>query len=243
MLGEPYAGVFVPAYNVGAFLEETIERIPAPAWELIRGLWIVDDGSRDNTAEVADAIAARRGNVDVCRFERNRGYGAVVRKGIALCQEAGCEAAVCLHGDGQYAPEKLPEMLATMRVSDCDILQGSRIASGTALSGGMPVYKYIAGRMLTALENTVFGLRLTDYHSGYLCYGARAMSAIPFERLSGSFDFDLEVIASARARGMRIAEIPVPTRYAGETSNLNPITYGLRVLRVVARYALGRYRP
>ena len=107
----------------------------------------------------------------------------------------------------------------------------------------MPVYKYIAGRILTALENTVFGLGLTDYHSGYLCYSRRAMLAVPFDRLSDSFDFDLEVIACARARGMGVAEIPIPTRYAGEKSNLNPITYGLRVLRVLARYLAGGYRP
>jgi hypothetical protein len=91
------------------------------------------------------------------------------------------------------------------------------------------------------LENTAFGLRLSDYHSGYLLYGRRALEQLPFDRLSHSFDFDLEVIASARAAGLRIGEAPIPTRYADEESHLNPVTYGLRVLAVVARYRRGYY--
>jgi len=151
--------------------------------------------------------------------------------------------AVCLHGDGQYPPEQIPRFVSTMVGDGFDILQGSRIASGTALSGGMPLYKYIANRSLTFCENIVFGLRMSDYHSGYLMYSRRALDALPFGSLSTSFDFDLEVIASARARGMRVGELAIPTRYADEVSNLNPIGYGLRVLRVMARYLRGRYRP
>jgi hypothetical protein len=123
-----------------------------------------------------------------------------------------------------------------------DILQGSRIASGTALSGGMPVYKYIANRVLTFFENRVFGLSMSDYHSGMLLYSRTALAKLPFDRLSDSFDFDLEVIASGRAAGLHIAEQPIPTRYAGEVSHLNPITYGLRVVGVMLKYLVGRYR-
>jgi hypothetical protein len=97
--------------------------------------------------------------------------------------------------------------------------------------------------MLTWLENKAFGLKLTDYHSGFLLYSRRAVATLPFERLSTYFDFDLEVIACARARGLKVAELGIPTRYAGEVSHLNPVWYGLRCLRVLLRYKLGRYRP
>jgi hypothetical protein len=120
-------------------------------------------------------------------------------------------------------------------------MQGSRIASGTALSGGMPAYKYVANRILTFFENIVFGLSMTDYHSGMLFYSRKALDTLPFERLSASFDFDLEVIALARARGLAISEMPIPTRYAKEQSYLNPVSYGVRVLGVMVKFLAGRY--
>jgi hypothetical protein len=149
---------------------------------------------------------------------------------------------VCLHGDGQYPSEEIGRFARHLTEQGYDLLQGSRIASGSALRGGMPLYKYAAGRALTWLENRVFGMRMSDYHSGFLCYGMRALGAIRFDRLSRSFDFDLEVIAVARSLGLRVGELPIPTRYADEVSHLNPATYGLSVLRVLARYLLRRYR-
>jgi len=237
------AGVFVPAYNAARHLEGVIERIPAAAWDMLRVVWIVNDGSTDATAEVAGRLGRSGRPVREWRFERNQGYGAVARKGLALCQTDGCDVAVCLHGDGQYPSEDLPRFVSAVREQGWDILQGSRIASGTALAGGMPLYKYLAGRALTALENAVFGLRMSDYHSGFLAYSRKAMETLPFERFSGSFDFDLEVIASARARGLNVGELPIPTRYADEVSHLNPLKYGMSVLGVMGRYLAGRYRP
>jgi hypothetical protein len=147
-----------------------------------------------------------------------------------------------LHADGQYPPEPVKRFIDDMTARHIDILQGSRIGSGTALSGGMPLYKYVANRILTFFENIVFGLSLTDYHSGMLLYSRKALDTLPFDRLSASFDFDLEVIALGRARGLAIEERQIPTRYAGEISHVNVVTYGLRVLRVMACYAAGRYR-
>ena len=135
----------------------------------------------------------------------------------------------------------LPGLLQAMAARGLDLLQGSRIASGTALSGGMPLYKYLANAGLNVLENLTFGLGMTDYHSGYLVYGPRALAAIPFDRLSDSFDFDLEVIASARAAGLAVGEAPIPTHYGDEISHLRPLPYGLRVLRVLWRYRRGKY--
>jgi hypothetical protein len=107
----------------------------------------------------------------------------------------------------------------------------------------MPKYKWLAGVILTWMENKTFGLQMTDYHSGFLLYSRKAAINIPFEELSHYFDFDLEVIAAARARGLKVDELGIPTRYADEESHLNPIWYGLRCLRVMLRYRLGAYRP
>lgn len=243
MLTDVRVSVFVPAYNAGRQLQGVIARIPSGAWPWIVSVWIINDGSTDDTADVAAQLGTDNAAVKLVSFERNQGYGAVVRKGLALSQSDRCDAAVCLHGDGQYPSEAIPEFVEALLERGIDILQGSRIAGGAALSGGMPRYKYVAGRMLTAMENTVFGMHMSDYHSGFLCYSRRALDGIPFDQLSGSFDFDLEVIASARARNMRVEELPIPTRYADEVSHLNPIGYGLRVLGVMAKYLAGGYRP
>jgi glycosyltransferase involved in cell wall biosynthesis len=233
--------VFIPAYNAAQHLPTVIERFPAELWPAIEHVWIVDDGSSDQTAACADRLANDNEKIKAIHFSWNRGYGKTVREGLFCCKQDKCDFAVCLHADGQYPPESIPRFVHEMVMRNIDILQGSRIASGTALSGGMPVYKYAANRILTFFENIVFDLSMTDYHSGMLVYGRKALDSLPFTALSSSFDFDLEVIALARARGMTVAELPIPTRYAGEISHVNVVSYGLRVVRVMARYLAGRY--
>ncbi|MBI3180627.1 MAG: glycosyltransferase family 2 protein [Myxococcales bacterium] len=233
--------MIIPAYDAARTLPAVLERVPPEVDAQVQRRWIIDDGSRDRTRQVARQLARRDPRTVLLVHPRNLGYGAAMKTGLAAARRAGVEVAVGLHADGQYAPEVLGGLLRALRREALDLLQGSRIASGTALSGGMPLYKYIAGQMLMLLENRVFGLSLTDYHSGYLLYGRRALEQIPFERLSDSFDFDLEVIASARARGLRIGERPIPTHYGDELSHLEPVGYGLRVLRVMLRYLRGGY--
>jgi glycosyltransferase involved in cell wall biosynthesis len=237
----PALGIFIPAYNAAATLPGVVARIPKDLWADIGTVTVIDDGSRDGTAAAAERLRAEYPKLRLHRFERNQGYGMAVRRGLGFCRESGCEYSACLHADGQYPPEKLVQFLAHMRRHRVDVLQGSRHKDGTARAGGMPVYKIAAGKALTWMENRCFGLTMTDYHSGFLMYSQRALRTIPFERLSLYFDFDLEVIATARALGLRIDELPIPTRYAGEKSYLNPVWYGLRVLRVMGRYRLGRY--
>jgi hypothetical protein len=165
-----------------------------------------------------------------------------MQDGLDAAAESGEYAVVAtLHADGQYSPEVLPELVRTLHARRLDLLQGSRIAGGQALSGGMPLYKYAANAALNRLENHVLGLTMTDYHSGYLLYTRRALERLPYRALSCSFDFDLEMIAAARARGLRVGEAPIPTHYGDEISHLQPITYGLRVLRVLWNYRAGRY--
>jgi glycosyltransferase involved in cell wall biosynthesis len=229
----------VPAYNAARHLPGVIERLLGAAPAALERVLVVDDGSRDDTAAVADRLAAADGRIQVVRRPRNGGYGAAMKDGLAAA--AGATTVACVHADGQYSPEALSGLVAEREARGLDLLQGSRIASGTALSGGMPLYKYLANAGLNLLENLTLGLRLTDYHSGYLIYGPRALAQIPFGRLSDSFDFDLEVIASARAAGLHVGEAPIPTHYGDEVSHLRPIPYGLRVLRVLWRYRRGHY--
>jgi hypothetical protein len=112
---------------------------------------------------------------------------------------------------------------------------------GSALEGRMPLYKFVANKVLTAIENWAFGLNLAEYHSGYMLYSRKTMASIPFQKLSNSFDFDLEMIVMAHIGKLRIAEIAIPTIYAGEVSHLRPVQYGLRVLSIVGNYKRGKY--
>ncbi len=236
--------VFVPAYNASGTLDGVFDRFPDELWRRLTAAFIINDGSADATQEVAERIAAAHEQVRVVRFAENRGYGAAVREGLRQCAaEAEAGYVACLHADGQYPPEKVVEFIDHMATHGIDVLQGSRHKDGTALRGGMPYYKYVAGKVLTWMENKTFGLRMTDYHSGFMLYSRRAVEQIPFERLSYYFDFDLEVIASARARGFTVDELAIPTRYADEESHLNPVVYGLRCLKVMAKYKLGRFKP
>ncbi|MBN1576996.1 MAG: glycosyltransferase family 2 protein [Chitinispirillaceae bacterium] len=234
--------IFIPAYNAETTITGVVDRIPRQLWDSVNAVYLINDGSRDRTGWVIDEIAVKEPRCRAVQQMHNRGYGESVKQGLALCRVDGCAYAACLHADGQYPPESIGEFVAVMEAENIDLLQGSRIASGTALSGGMPRYKYTAGKLLTAVENLVFRLSMTDYHSGFLVYSRRMLDGIDFKRLSNSFDFDLEVIASARAAGLVVEELPIPTRYAGEKSYLNPVTYGLRVLGVLIRYRAGRYR-
>jgi glycosyltransferase involved in cell wall biosynthesis len=241
MVNNAAISIIMPAYNAGTHLEDVFNRIPSDVWRMAANVWAIDDGSTDNTGTVLDTLAAGNPNIRPIHFDRNKGYGAALKKGLSLCQGDGCGIAVCLHADGQYPPEVIPVALEAMKSRSLDILQGSRIASGTALSGGMPIYKFVANRALTFLENRVFGLSMTDYHSGMLLYSRRAIATLPFERFSDSFDFDVEVIASARAKGLAIGEIPIPTHYGAEISHVRSIPYGLRVLNIMRKFATGGY--
>jgi glycosyltransferase involved in cell wall biosynthesis len=235
--------VFIPAYNAAATVSEVLARIPAETWDAVQSVIVIDDGSTDETARVVEGLQRKYAKLVLVSSPQNRGYGPTVRRGLKLALETGADAIACLHADGQYPPEKLPAFFAHMQEHGIDVLQGSRHKAGGALAGGMPVYKWLAGKVLTGLENLAFGLKLTDYHSGFLVYSHRAVTEVPIDELSGYFDFDLEFIARARQRGLSIDELAIPTRYADEESHLNPIRYGFRVLRVTAKFLSGRYDP
>ena len=241
--------IFVPAYNVERTLCEVLSKIDESVLDRAHVL-VVDDGSRDGTAQAFERFVSSCGQNSECaenaldfkshfeyfKFEQNCGYGAVVKKGLSEGLASGAAFVACLHGDGQYPAEKLGEFFAKMENCNLDLLQGSRHAvAGGAKRGGMPLYKRIGGAFLTALENLAFRVKLTDRHSGFIVYSSRFLKTVDLNRLSTSFDIDLELISIADASRFAVAEFPIPTRYAGEKSNLNVVTYGMRVLRQVVR--------
>ena len=233
--------VVVPAYNAERFLPSLVQRLVTAQPPGLFRIVIVDDGSTDGTIQTARDLAKSTANLEVVVRPANGGYGAAMKDGLAVARLLDADRVAGVHADGQYSPEVLADLLAALDRQGLDLLQGSRIAGGHALAGGMPLYKYAGNWALGKLERWALALPMTDFHSGYLVYSRRALDAIPFARLSNSFDFDLEAIATARARGLAVGESPIPTHYGDEVSYLNPFTYGLRVLRVLWRFKRGDY--
>jgi glycosyltransferase involved in cell wall biosynthesis len=232
--------VVIPAYNAGAHVQGVLRRLATLSGVELSRVIVVDDGSTDDTVHQVRSAGFAGAPLTLIQRPQNGGYGAAMKDGLSAARDDAPDVVACVHADGQYSPEELPALCRALARRRLDVLQGSRIASGTALSGGMPLYKYVANALLNRVENRTLELGMTDYHSGYLLYGRSALS-LPFRRLSDSFDFDLEVIASARARGLSVGEEPIKTHYGEEISHLNPLTYGLRALRVMWNYRRGRY--
>lgn len=240
--------LFIPAYNVERELPALLASIPPEVLLRSAEVLIIDDGSSDGTLAVAEDFARSeiRTNVRVESLSRNSGYGEVVKRGISRSRELSralnVRFAVCLHGDGQYPAKSILPMVLALQNSDAAICQGSRLLKrGGAKSGNMPLYKFVGGKLLTLVENCVFENRQTDRHSGLLAYRTSFLRKLDLGRLGDSFDIDLEILATADARGERILEIPIETRYAGEKSHLRVVPYGLRVLKVAFRRWKGFY--
>src|SRR2546421_4810416 len=211
--------VLMPAYNAAATVEKVFARIPAEARARICGYVVVNDGSKDDTAAALARLQAAWAELVVLTHPVNRGYGEGIKTLLRYAIRKGADVGIVLHSDGQYSPEKIPELLRPFDEDTADIVQGSRMLGGGALRGGMPLYKFLANKTLTAIENRAFGMKLAEYHSGYMLYARKAMTTIDFEQLSASFDFDLEMLVLAKVNGLRIVEIAIPTIYAGEKSH------------------------
>ncbi len=227
--------VVMPAYNAARTLEATYRGL---AQDVVDEVILVDDVSQDETVEVAERLGLK-----VVVHVQNRGYGGNQKTCYLEALKSGADVVVMVHPDNQYDSTLVPQMIAPILAGQADIVLGSRLLSGTALSGGMPLWKFVANRGLTLVENGAFGLRLSEYHTGFRAYSRRLLETVPFLLNSDDFVFDQQIMAQAVSFGFRVQEIPVPTRYFPEASSVNfrrSVRYGLDVLGVVGRYLLHR---
>jgi glycosyltransferase involved in cell wall biosynthesis len=234
-------GILVVAYNAASTLAATLDRIPVDFRDKIAEVIVLDDASKDNTFEYGRGWAQRADTPRtlVIRHTKNLGYGGNQKAGYQLAIERGLDIVVLLHGDGQYAPEFLPEMVAPLMRGECDAVFGSRMMiKGAARRGGMPLYKRVGNRILTRVENGMLGTGLTEFHSGYRAYSVRALKEIPFEHNTDNFDFDTQIIIQLHHAGKRIVEIPIPTFYGDEICYVNGVRYAKDVVKDVVEYRL-----
>lgn len=233
--------IAIPAYQAEKTIESVFDRLPRELDDKNVRIVVVNDGSKDDTGNVVRRIAQRRNDTEVIEHPRNRGYAQAQKTAFTHALQKGADIVALLHADGQYAPELLPQLLSPLENDQADVVQGSRMLNGGALRGGMPMYKFIANKALTGLENLAYGLSMSEYHSGYMLYSRRCLEAFPFTRLSDTFHFDGEMILMAAKHKLRIKEVAIPTRYADEESHLKPVQYGFDVLKVIWRNYRGEY--
>jgi glycosyltransferase involved in cell wall biosynthesis len=229
MLNQKKIVCVLPAYNAGKTLEKTLKDVPQ---NLVDLFVVVDDCSKDDTFRVATELS-KSWPIKVIQHEKNKGYGGNQKTCYETALKEGADIIVMLHPDYQYEP-KLLGALSWMIASDVyDIALGSRILGKGALKGGMPLWKYVANRFLTFVENLLIGQKLSEYHTGYRAYSSRVLKELPIDQFSDDFVFDNEFLVAANARGFRMGEISVPTKYFPEASSINfqrSVKYGLGVL-------------
>jgi len=230
--------VVMPALNAEATLERTIADLPPGfADEII----LVDDASRDRTVPIAQRLGLR-----VIRHDRTQGYGANQKTCYRAALERDADVVVMIHPDYQYDSKIAPYLVRFITDGYFDIMLGSRIRTrAEAMAGGMPVYKYLANRILTATENILLGQNLSEYHTGYRAYSRKVLTIIPWEKNADGFVFDSQLLLQAIYFGFKIGELPVPVRYMEEASSigfLRSTEYGLRTLLEVFKYHLQKRR-
>ena len=234
--------VVMPAYYAGRTLEATWRDLPH---DIVDEVIVVDDSSADNTVTVARSLG-----LDVTRHPQNTGYGGNQKTCYTEALARGVDIIVMVHPDYQYDPRMVTAMAGMVASGIYDIVIGSRILGGGALAGGMPVWKYVANRLLTLFENVLLGAHLSEYHTGYRAYSRALLDALPWQSNSDDFVFDNEILAQAIVARFRIGEVSVPTRYFADASSVNfrqSVRYGLGVvgttlLAFLARIGLYRHR-
>jgi glycosyltransferase involved in cell wall biosynthesis len=234
--------IVIPAYRANDTLPGVLRRIPEAIHASVLRILVVEDGGADIPRSTTPELLQHYPKIEVLLHEHNKGYGAAQKTGFNRAVELQADLAALLHADGQYAPELLPELCAPLVRDEADIILGSRMRSWRgALKGGMPLYKFVANIALSRIENLVYRLNLSEYHSGYMLYSARALQVIPFNKLSDTFHFDGEMLLVGSKKNLRIADLPIPTHYGDEESHLKPIAYGFEVLGVIRKYLRGGY--
>lgn len=217
--------VVMPAFRAARTLEATWKGLPH---DIVDRVLLVDDASNDETVDIARGLG-----IDVLLHETNRGYGANQKTCYEAALEDGADIVVMVHPDYQYEPRLLTAMAGMIESEVYDIVIGSRIIGGGALRGGMPLWKYVANRGLTAFQNLLLGAKLSEYHSGYRAYSREVLLNLNWRNNSDDFVFDNQFLVQGIVGGFRMGEISVPTKYFDDASSINfrrSVRYGLGVL-------------
>ncbi len=237
-LEENKVAIFVVAYNAEHHIEKVLKLIPTWIAERLAEIYVIDDHSADNTKGVVENVEwpSEYAPLRVFRTPYNQGYGGNQRLGYLYALERGFDIVVLLHGDGQYAPEALPYILAPY-AEGADAVFGSRfIHPKDAIKGGMPLYKWVGNRILTGLQNKILGVKMSEMHSGYRSYRTSVLQNIPFTSNSLGFDFDADIIVQLHATGKKIVEVPIPTFYGDEICHVNGMQYAWQCIKTALRY-------
>src|SRR6202521_4674122 len=233
--------VVLPAYNAEKTLETTLRELP----DVVDIRILVDDHSSDHTVDVARELMARQPDLQLFVHDKNYGYGRNQQTCYREALAAGADVVILLHPDYQYTHLLVTAMASMFAYGVYDVVLGSRIIGGRALRGGMPRYKYIANRLLTAFENLFLGIKLSEYHTGYRAFSREVLVELPLLENSGDFLFDNQMLAQCVNFGFRIGEVSCPTKYFEEASSINfrrSVTYGLGVIRTSLQCVLQRAR-
>jgi glycosyltransferase involved in cell wall biosynthesis len=234
MINGKRIAVVLPAYNAEKTLATTVAELP----ELVDVRILVDDHSSDHTVQIAERLG-----LQYFVHDRNYGYGRNQQTCYREALAAGADVVIMLHPDYQYTPLLVTAMASMVAYDVYDVVLGSRIIGGQALRGGMPFYKYVANRLLTAFENLFLGIKLSEYHSGYRAFSRKVLAELPLLENSDDFVFDNQMLAQCVNFGFRIGEVSCPTKYFEEASSINfrrSVIYGLGVLRTTLQFALQR---
>lgn len=235
--------IFIVAYNAETTIEKVLSRIPPCLHQPQVEVLIIDDSSNDDT--FCNGLRYQRSHpaikITLLRTPRNQGYGGNQKLGYRYAIDNGFDIVALVHGDGQYAPEKLPELLAPLLRGEADAVFGSRmIDKPAARAGGMPLYKWLGNQILTTFQNWMLGTNFSEFHSGYRLYSTKALSQIPFEKNTNGFHFDTEIIVQMVFKKLRIAELPIPTYYGDEICHVNGLRYAWDICLTMLRVRLQR---
>lgn len=241
ILRDKKVALFIVAYNAENFIHKTIERIPKEIVNNFAQIYLIDDFSKDKTFAAAESAFRHLGikNYKVMRTPFNQGYGGNQKIGYKYALDKNYDYVIMLHGDGQYPPEFLPQIIECFEDSEVAAVFGSRMMERFhALKGGMPFYKWLGNMVLTWIENKVLGVNLSEFHSGYRAYSLAALKVLPFQLNSNNFHFDTDIIIQFIANNFKIKEIPIPTHYGDEVCHVNGLKYFWNCLKSVIKFRL-----
>lgn len=230
--------IFIVAYNAEKTIEKVLDRIPSSLHHPDVEVLIIDDSSKDDTflrgLRFQQHTSAFK--ITVLRTPENQGYGGNQKLGYRYAIDNNFDIVALLHGDGQYAPEKLPDLLEPLLREDADAVFGSRMLDKRAArSGGMPLYKWIGNQILTAFQNRMLRTALSEFHSGYRLYATSALAQVPFDKNTNDFHFDTEIIIQFALKNLRITELPIPTYYGDEICHVNGMNYAWNIFKTMLR--------